>query len=1362
MSIAIVTDLAATARSSEFEGRFRLVRAGIVNVHKFASVEFQCAGGRVVFRGPNGSGKSRGMDMLFPFLLTGDRRRMGSGSSGAVTVDSLMRVMLGRDNNRVGYVWAEYVNGDGDYRTVGAYFKYSRNTNKSDVHFFLTGLRVGHELRLMDDARHPLPRAQLGELVGSHNITQQSTEHWTKVAQELFGVTDDAGRTRLSAAFAVMYNLRSPDFGAKYRAQDVTRLLTDSLPSMSDATIRSAGLSLDNLQDTREQQRDIEEASRHASDALQVYRGYVTTVLLAETEGLTVAVVSAEAAAAAEHDARDREAAAQNRSQQKTQESRELGEQISELGARKSALEKSSAYRDAVTFVDRRSMVTALKGAAASELSSWWHMSEGVDAAVGRARSAADTAAETGGGLGEAVRAAGTCAVDAGLPHTSSAVSVSVSVAAGATRQVTVRPTVDANPVDRVSAGTPFVAVTPADLGAVTELHTLLRTAADAKQDIAGARVEAAQHLIRDERAVESLERDALKTERVAHIARDSAIAAAEQADATRHALVEAWAGWAENPVTRTLFGDVDWAETKLAGILSGGVLPPLPELERIAESVSAGAFDCVAVTVRQIFDLRIALTEEEDELSAEQDALENRKPTPPERQPWVSVANGPAFWETVDFRPGVPDRVQDAVESALRASGILTATVTRDGVQPVNGELIVSARGLVAARPLTEILTADPDALAVAQVLERIGFNDPDSPVNIQDDGSWRAGVLAGRSPVTAARHIGATAQERARVIRLDLIDIRLGELTALLLTCDDDEARATALRAAIRAQVHAAPSSAVVIRADTAKDAAGEAADTAWQATTGANDEALQARTAWDDREAIHRRACNHAGLPPAEPDLQNSVQQLRLTAQICVTVIAFTVTLARQLQAFEGAAGDVDAAIAVADSQFLVADQAGQQWRTEAAVIRELEATVGASAEQVFAELATVESQLGPATAVKAKTDSEALEAAAKHGAAATAADNASDRAITAAANATDVADHVHAVLRLPGVTDAADVGGAPEQLSAADLATWLRAGIARQRAVSLDDVHKAVDTLRDHVTLMFDVHRATSHDVLLVELTGGEGTHALPAAADDLARRAETGRQAIVQSEAEVFSRFIVDGVADDMRKIIRLAIDTIRDTSARVSEHRTSNGIGVRLRFVGKDDVTDAVSRIRDLVAIADQVRSAAENEELSTLLRQTVEDAYNLNRAEGYGKALTDSLDYRNWYSVEPVVLGPGDAQERTLKGAKLSEGELRYVTYLALMSALDSHLSALPPIAPRLILLDDAYAMVDDHGRRILTSILVERDIDFMMTGHDLWLHYANVDSLDEYEIRPTGEESPTTAVRYHWDGRRHRLRDL
>ncbi|MFC5932095.1 TIGR02680 family protein [Cryobacterium melibiosiphilum] len=1362
MNNAIVTDLSATARASDVKVRFRLVRAGIVNVHKFANVEFPCAGGRVVFRGPNGSGKSRGMDMLFPFLLTGDRRRMGSGSSGAVTVDSLMRVMLGKDSNRVGYVWAEYRNGDGDHRTVGAYFKYSRNTSASDVHFFITELRVGHGLQLMDDTRHPLSRAQLGELVGPHNITQQGTEHGSRVAQELFGVTDDAGRARLAAAFGVMYNLRSPDFGAKYRAKDVTRLLTESLPLMPDDTIRSAGLSLDNLQDTRDQQHNIEAASRHASETLLVYRGYVTTVLNTETEGLTKAVTSAEAAATAEESARDQEIAAQARLRQKDKEAFDLREQIIELTADKAALEKSPAYKGALAFVDRRAMVDALKGSAVSELSSWWLLSDAVDAAVKRAMADSETVAGTGDNLSQAVRAAGMCAVDAGLEHTFPVLSV--SVAPGASRLVNVRRSVEAEPVIEIHDGTPSVIVNPVDLVTVTDKFAALRIAAISKQGVAEARLETAERLMNDERSVRLVEQGSQKAERDAHAGRAAAVAAAEQADAARLVLGVAWAGWAQGPATSTLFGEVDWTTTTLSGLLADGILPPVHELDGVAESVAADAVAHVAVTAQQVRDRRTAFIDERELLTEEQDKLIGNETPAPERSSWVSVADGPAFWETVDFRPGVPERIQDAVESALRASGILAATVTKDGVEPVTGELIVSSRGSVAARSLIEILSADKAGSEVAEILGRIGFNDPTCPVNIHEDGSWHAGPLGGRSPITPAQHIGAAARERTRRARLEQIDIRLSDISTLLIANEEDQAAATALRTSIRAQIAAAPTSTAVIQADTASSIAGTTAKVLQLAAGTASDEALQARTEWDAREAIHRRACHHAGLPETEPKLQERVQQLRTTVSTCDEATIFAETFARQRRTFQTTSDDVSGAVTAADTQILLTDKSGERWRSEAAIVRKLEATVGVSAEQVMTELADAESALRTAGTLKDKTDSQARDAASKHGAAVTTVDNATNRAVALADDAVEVAEHVHAILRLPGVTDTVEAIERPAEATPAELVRWLRSNVinTKQRPVSVDDVHVAVDTLRDHVTQMFGVHRTTTDGVLLVELIGGEGTHPLPTAAADLATRAETGRQAIMQSEADVFSRFIVDGVATDMRKVIRLATETIRDTSARVSAHRTSNGIGVRLKFADKDDVPEAVNRIRELVAIADQVRSTAENAELSTLLRQTVQEAYDLNRAEGYGRALADSLDYRNWYSVEPVVLGPNDSQERTLKSAKLSEGELRYVTYLALISALDSHLSALPPIAPRLILLDDAYAMVDDHGRRILTSILVERDIDFMMTGFDLWLHYANINSLDEYEIRSTGEETPTTAVRYHWDGQRHNLREV
>jgi len=63
-----------------FDERWRLSRAGIVNVWHYLDNEFDLSGGRMILRGTNGSGKSRALEMLLPFLLDADRRLKPQGA----------------------------------------------------------------------------------------------------------------------------------------------------------------------------------------------------------------------------------------------------------------------------------------------------------------------------------------------------------------------------------------------------------------------------------------------------------------------------------------------------------------------------------------------------------------------------------------------------------------------------------------------------------------------------------------------------------------------------------------------------------------------------------------------------------------------------------------------------------------------------------------------------------------------------------------------------------------------------------------------------------------------------------------------------------------------------------------------------------------------------------------------------------------------------------------------------------------------------------------------------------------------------------------------------------------------------------
>ncbi|WP_344745067.1 SbcC/MukB-like Walker B domain-containing protein [Streptosporangium vulgare] len=129
---------------------------------------------------------------------------------------------------------------------------------------------------------------------------------------------------------------------------------------------------------------------------------------------------------------------------------------------------------------------------------------------------------------------------------------------------------------------------------------------------------------------------------------------------------------------------------------------------------------------------------------------------------------------------------------------------------------------------------------------------------------------------------------------------------------------------------------------------------------------------------------------------------------------------------------------------------------------------------------------------------------------------------------------------------------------------------------------------------------------------------------------------------------------------------------------------------------------------------------------------------------------------------MEVVITGPAQGQERKIsRRAKLSQGEIRFVSYVTLFAAADAYLSGLPDTARalRLILLDDAFAKVDNRTIGELMGLLVRLDLDFAMTGHALWGFYPQVPSLDCYEIR-RGEGTAAVTTHIHWDGHNRHLR--
>jgi hypothetical protein len=285
-----------------FDDRWRLSRAGIVNIWHYLDNEFDLSGGRMILRGTNGSGKSRALEMLLPFLLDADRRRMDATGAARVSLDELMRSGAQGQSNRTGYLWLE-LRRPGEYLTIGALVRHSQSANSTKVWYFSTPLRVGGGLELMSSSREPLSRDALTELVGAERITDSPGVHRERVRTEVFGLDGDAGRDRYDGLLQLLHTLRAPDVGNRIDEGRLPQILLESLPPLHEEALLRAGEQLDGLTETRAAQDRLENSAERVTAFLAVYQRYAAETLRSMARDTLAA---ADAAIEAERNSRRR------------------------------------------------------------------------------------------------------------------------------------------------------------------------------------------------------------------------------------------------------------------------------------------------------------------------------------------------------------------------------------------------------------------------------------------------------------------------------------------------------------------------------------------------------------------------------------------------------------------------------------------------------------------------------------------------------------------------------------------------------------------------------------------------------------------------------------------------------------------------------------------------------------------------------------------------------------------------------------------------------------------------------------------------------------------------------------------------
>jgi Putative exonuclease SbcCD, C subunit len=298
------------------------------------------------------------------------------------------------------------------------------------------------------------------------------------------------------------------------------------------------------------------------------------------------------------------------------------------------------------------------------------------------------------------------------------------------------------------------------------------------------------------------------------------------------------------------------------------------------------------------------------------------------------------------------------------------------------------------------------------------------------------------------------------------------------------------------------------------------------------------------------------------------------------------------------------------------------------------------------------------------------------------------------------------------------------------------------------------------------------RDERHDGLLL-LEASRGTRSLPLAQmmTAIAEEHFQAQELLAQHEADLFRKFLAESTRREVTNKIRDARTAIRQMSDLMSAHPTGSGIQVSMDWVPDERNAPGMGDIVTLMGKDAPLDS--ERERLQEFFRGHLAAVRATGDAD-YTEQMRKLLDYREWrrFTIK-FRRGPEQPyQQLTSKthGA-LSGGEKAVCLHLPLFAAAASYCDSAGvkatapdgrkvPGAPRLILLDEVFAGVDEDNRGDLFELIRILDLDLVATSESEQGFYRQIDGLTIYQL-VKGDDA-VLGTRTIWDGRAaHRLFD-
>ncbi|MCK9894181.1 TIGR02680 family protein [Frankia sp. AgB32] len=1378
--------------------RWQPLRAGLVDVFLYDEEEFHFRDGNLLLRGNNGTGKSKVLAMLLPFLLDGEVAAHRVEPDGDPKKRMEWNLLMGGRHphpERHGYSWLEFgrvdAAGVASYRSIGAGLKAVAGRGSVTTWFFVADGRVGIDFALVGPTRTALTKDRLADALGTGGrVFDQASRYRRAVDEAFFGL----GEERYDALVNLLIQLRQPQLSKKPNERALSDALTEALAPLDQAVIADAAEAFRGLEQERSDLLGFEEAHTAAAAFLEHYRRYARISARRRAREPRAAQSLYESASRQLSEVKSERERAEGEAAEIDRQEAALGLRITELTAERNTLAtrpEMDQGRELSMLRQRANEQEGLANRARAERTAALRQRDSFTRRVADERTRANG---TTAALERARDTATSAARDAGILDDHLAAVAALLPAAGATAAAaldtirTARQAAEDVGRRREEASKHVAGLITGAMRAEEKAGDRRRETDDARSALDEA-VEAA--------ATAAATHEAAADEFIAAIRRH--LDAAEQLRLT----------------------DLDHVLDELAGWLDGfdgpsPLLAAVTSRARELENEFGAADQRLVIEIREARARTKVLTADRRSLT---DGARVSPPPPHTRAASRDGRPGAPLWQLIEpFKRGErTDAVETTrgsvpltsaeiagVEAALEAAGLLDAWLCPDGqlLSPDTHDVVIrvdDARrsvprgaahlGLV-LRPAVD--RSDPAAAAVsddtvAAALASIGLvtdagsvdasdaADPADPADSADtwvavDGRFRVGRLAGSWSKPAARYLGHAAREHARRTRLAEIDEELADLARQVEGREADRAELRRRRSVLGGEVTGLPPDTAVRRAFS--DA--RQADLDRRRADGLHQSA--ARAAEAAREAA-RRAGSERDETAAQFGLPVALDALE---EIRGAVVAYRVALSGLWPAVRERA-DAIAQLArteqdLSEAQEILDEREAQRVAAEKdhlaarTAFDTRERTVGAAVAQVQSLLATAERELAKAGEMVRALGVRRLSAAEAVG-------QARGRELELVGK---VADHGERRRDAAGRLRRFAAGGlltvALPELEVPDLTReWApdpAVRLARQIEAAVggvDDSDAAWERVQkliaaEHGTLREVMSRHGHHaaatltdDGWVVEATFRSRAMSPAELAEALDAEVVDRKRLLTERERTILENHLVSEVASHLQDLISDAERQVARMNAELDERPNSTGMKLRFQWRPGPGAPPGLGPARErlLRQVAD-AWSPDDREAVGAFLQAQISREREQDAGGTWLEHLGRALDYRRWHVF--AVQRYADGQWRPASGPA-SGGERALAVTIPLFAAASGHYrSAGNPNAPRLVMLDEAFAGVDDDARASCLGLLAVFDMDVVMTSEREWGCYPTVPGLAISQLSRRDGIDAVLVTRWQWDGRQRR----